>query len=107
MSIAEGMSIVLALLLLAVLLSLIWRHRMPDSSINLDHLLIGEDGKTSKSAVIMFGAFFLSSWVIAFRTLESELTGEMFAAYMAAWVAPTLTHIYRRPSKPTPEKKDA
>lgn len=101
MTIAEKMTLALGLLYAVMLASLIYRHRMGDSPINLDDLLLGEDGKTSKSATILFGAFGLSSWVVAYLVLTDKLTEVVFAGYLAAWVTPTIAHMFK-PKPPEP-----
>lgn len=95
-SLAEMMTVALLVMMAAVLASLVWRHRMAGSPINLEDLLLGPDGRISKSATILFGAFFLSSWVVAYQSLASTLSDATFAAYLAAWVTPTIAHLFKR-----------
>jgi hypothetical protein len=95
--------ITLALLLIALIVSLVRRDRCTDSRINLDDLLLGEDGRLSKAAAVMMGAFALTSWLIVYLALTGRLTEGYFTAYLGAWVAPTVTAlIVRRPSSSTP-----
>lgn len=56
-------------------------------------LLIGADGKASKAAVVLWGGFILSSWVILCLTLHHELTEGYLGLYIGAFVAPTITQI--------------
>lgn len=102
MNLADGLTLVLALFVVSVLVSLLWRHRDPKSDFDIDDLLLGEDGRASKSAMVMFVALGLSSWVVAYRALLGTLSDEMFAGYLLAWVAPTLTAIYKRPQDKEP-----
>jgi hypothetical protein len=69
------------------------RSRSGASAINLDDLLLGEDGKVSKAAAVMMGSFAGTTWVIVYLTLCDKLTEGYFAAYLAAWVAPTVTKL--------------
>lgn len=93
------MMVALAMLIVALLVSLRSRDRCTSSRISLDDLLLGEDGRLSKAAAVMLGAFALTSWAIAYLALNDKLTEGYFSAYLAAWVAPTVTRlIVNRPS---------
>lgn len=85
------MIVVLLVVLLLVVRSLLQRDRDARSAIDLEDLLLGADGRASKAAAVMFGAFLLTSWVIVYQTLTDKLTDLTFGAYLAAWVAPTVT----------------
>jgi len=86
-----GLAIVV-LLIVRVLLS---RNHDSRSLIDLDDLLIGDDGKLSKAAVVLFGAFTIASWVIIFQAWKGVLTDINFAAYLGAFVAPTITKLWK------------
>lgn len=85
-----------AILMVAILFFakvLIRKSNSEHSQLNLEDLLLGDDGKMSKAAAVMLGAFALTSWVIVYLALQSKLTEGYFAAYLAAWVAPTVTRL--------------
>lgn len=91
--------------LLAMLTLIVWSIRKRDQSaaspLNLDDLLLGEDGKLSKAAAVLMGSFSLTSWVVVYLTLQGKLDTTLFAAYMAAWVVPSVTRlIVNRPQQP-------
>lgn len=92
-----GMLAVLVIVVLAILWSLERRSRNRDSKIALDDLLIGDDGKISKAATVMFGAFFMTTWVIVYLTINGKLTEGYFTAYILAWVAPAVTKLIKGP----------
>lgn len=93
----------LAVLLVVAVISLRRRDRCSSSPLKLEDLLLGDDGRLSKAAAVMMGAFALTSWAIAYLALNDKLTEGYFAAYLGAWVAPTVTAlIVRRPSSSTP-----
>ncbi len=71
------------------------RDKDPDSKINLDDLLLGDDGRLSKAAVVLLGSFLLTTWVIIHLTLTDKLTEAYLGAYMAAWVIPTVTKLIK------------
>jgi len=93
--IVVNLQMVLALLVILFLVvrSLLLRDRAAASNINLEDLLLGEDGRISKKACVMFGAFILTSWVVIYQTVSGELSDWLFAAYIAAWVAPTVSEL--------------
>lgn len=92
---------VLAVLLVVAVISLRRRDRCSTSPIKLEDLLIGEDGKLSKAAAVMMGSFLLTSWAIAYLAINDKLTEGIFGAYLAAWVAPTVTRLIVNRSAPS------
>jgi hypothetical protein len=96
-----SMLVVLAILSFVLAWSLIRRSRSDQSGINLDDLLLGEDGKISKAAAVMLGSFVMTSWVIVYLTLTNKLTEGYFGAYLLAWVSPTVTKLIKGPSVTT------
>lgn len=96
----------IALLLAALLLlrSLLIKSRDDDSPIDLDDLLLerGPDGtkQISKIAAVMFASFVVTSWVLIYQTLSGTLSDVTYGAYLAAWVAPMVTAIIKRPAAP-------
>jgi hypothetical protein len=94
----HGMFAILAIALLLVMWALERRDRNTASKILLDDLLIGEDGKMSKAAAVMFGSFALTTWTIVYLTINDKLTETYFGAYLAAWVAPSVARIIKGPA---------
>lgn len=86
----------------AVLISIMRRSRNVQSAIDLDDLLLerGPDGtkQLSKIAAVMFASFVVTSYVILYQTLAGTLTDTAYAAYLAAWVAPMVTAIFKKPA---------
>jgi len=95
------MMVVLGIVLIVAVISLRRRDRCSSSAIKLEDLLIGEDGRLSKAAAVMMGSFALTSWVIAYLAVNDKLTEGYFTAYVAAWVAPTVTALVVRRSSAT------
>jgi hypothetical protein len=87
------MSVALVAILILITVALIKRSRLITSRLDLDDLLIGEDGKLSKAAAVMMGAFALTSWVIIYMTLNDKLTEGYFLAYIGVWATPTVTKL--------------
>lgn len=75
-------------------LMLLWlyrRNKNPKSKINLDDLILDEDGRISKVSLVMYIALIVSSHIIWLQAVRKTLTDLTFGAYLAAWVVPTLT----------------
>jgi hypothetical protein len=85
----------LAVAIIVILWVLERRNKNSKSPINLDDLIIGDDGKVSKAAFVMFGSFVVTSWVVVFQVLNKTLTDTTFSAYVLAWVAPVVTKLIR------------
>jgi hypothetical protein len=98
----------LAIVILIILWSLERRNKNHGSKINLDDLLLGDDGKASKAAFVMHGSFVVTTWVIVYETLNKALTDFTFGLYCASWVAPAVTKliggIVNKPVEKLPEK---
>lgn len=86
-------SAALAVALLAFLLWLYRRDANVTSRLQLDDFLLGDDGRASKAALVMYVALAVSSYVVILQTVRDTLTDLVFGAYLAAWVAPTVTRM--------------
>ena len=88
-----------ALLLVALLLlrSLLRRDKDRASAINLEALLLGDDGKMSKAAFVMLGAFIVTTWLMIYLAISDKMTEGYLAIYVGAWIAPTVTRLLNPP----------
>jgi len=98
----HGMILVLAIATLLILLVLHRRSISAKSAISLDDLLLGDDGKVSKAAAVMWGSFALTTWTMVYLTINEKLSEGYFTAYIAAWVAPAVVKLIKGPSPPGP-----
>lgn len=92
------LAIVLLAALVAVVTSLIHRDRSTVSPFKLDDLLLGDDGKASKAAMVMFGSFLVTSWIVIDLALRDKLTEGYFSMYLAGWVAPAVVKLIKGPT---------
>lgn len=95
---AHHKALMIAALVLGALIvtwSLERRNRSARSPINLDDLLLGDDGKASKAAIVMHGSFLITSWVVIYQTLNDKLSDATFGLYVGAWVLPTVTKLIK------------
>lgn len=98
-------SLSLLVLLLACLLlarAIHKRDKCADSKLSLDDLLLGDDGKMSKAAAVMFGAFGLTTWMMVVLTLRDKMSEGYFGLYSAAWITPTVAALIVKAMKSTP-----
>lgn len=85
----------LALAICLIMLILERRSKNTTSGIQLDDLVLGDDGRVSKAAFVLGGSFLVTSWVVVFQTVNGTLSDLTFGAYVAAWVAPTVTRLIK------------
>lgn len=86
-----SLAALLGLVILYIAVSLVRRSRLSTSQINLEDLLLGEDGKISKVAAVMMGAYAMTTWLMIYLALNSKMTEGYLAIYVGAWIAPTVT----------------
>lgn len=78
-------AILLVLMIIIIAISLYITHRNCDTTFDLTDLITYK-GRVDNAKFCQIGAFFLSSWVIYYMTLNNRLTEWAFGLYMAAWV---------------------
>ena len=75
-----------------------WRlHLNPENDFNVLDLLM-ENGRVSKAAVVMMGAFSLTSWMMVQLTLAGKMSEGYFGLYSAAWIAPVVIKLITQAS---------
>jgi hypothetical protein len=92
---------VLAFAVVWLIRATIRRSRAADSLINIEDLLLGEDGRISKGAFVMIGAFLLTSWLMVYLTVADKMTEAYLGIYVGAWVAPTVAKLFSSNAPPT------
>jgi hypothetical protein len=55
--------------------------------------LFSENGRASKGAVVMLGAFAATTWFFVYYTLAEKMTEGYFGLYAAAWIAPVVARM--------------
>lgn len=83
-----------AIIVLIVCIWLYRKHRDPASDFDLTDIL-KENGRVSKIAIGYLVTLFTSSWYIVHEAIEKQLTDTAFAAYLATWVVPIVTHLLK------------
>ncbi len=91
------MALALVLVSLLIWRSLSKRDRSAHSSLNFDDLLLGDDGRMSKGAFVMLGAFATTTWMMIYLTLTEKITEGYYGIYSAAWIAPTVARLIAGP----------
>lgn len=68
--------------------------------------LLMENGRISKAAVVMMGAFVLTTWMMVTLTLKDKLTEGYLGIYVAAWITPVVVRLITG-SPSNPNKSEA
>jgi len=108
----EPMTLVLILIVLIVAYSAYRLHLNPENDFNILDLIM-ENGRVSKAASVMMGAFTLTSWLMIQLTLSGKMTEGYFGLYSAAWIAPVVVRLItgnslsQPPANPPAPPKDA
>lgn len=100
------MTTILGLMLVAIGFAA-WRlHLNPENDFNILDLLM-ENGRVSKAAVVMMGAFSLTSWMMVQLTLAGKMTEGYFGLYSAAWIAPVVIKLITQAASAAPKTTTA
>ena len=59
-----------------------------------------ENGKASRGAVVLLGAFAVTTWMFVYYAWTGKMTEGYFQAYCLAWVAPIIARVIF-PEKPS------
>lgn len=60
--------------------------------------LLMEDGRTSKSAHVMLGAFITTTWFFVYYAIAGKMTEGYYAIYAASWIAPVVARLIWNPN---------
>lgn len=66
------------------------RNRSTQSTIDFDDLLLGDDGRMSKSAAVLLGSFVLTSWIMFYLTVTGKMSEGYLTIYGGLWIVPTV-----------------
>jgi hypothetical protein len=67
--------------------------------------IIMENGKVSKIAVVMLGAFLMTTWMMIHMTIHKTMTEGYFTIYGGLWISPIVARILRGPApEPVPQQ---
>lgn len=91
---------------LAFVLMLKKAHNDPRNKVDFWQLMLGDDGRPSKSAVVLFGSFLFTTFCILYLMLTKALDSTYFGLYLTAWVVPTVAATISRSKKTEEDTKD-
>ncbi len=97
----DHFGLILALILLVILWSLYRFHKGP-KQFDLTDLLM-ENGRVSKIAVAFMLTLVVTSWMMAYMTLNKTITEGFLGIYIGAWVAPIVARIVKGTPLEKPE----
>ena len=98
-----GTSLTILLVLSFLLLALaVWRelkHMQASDGNGYDwHDLLMENGKASKAAHVMLGAFITTTWFFVYYAVAGKMTEGYYAIYAASWIAPVVARLIWNPA---------
>lgn len=94
LTVVDGATWVVMAIVVGALLGL-WHFSSGDNVFHVVDLLT-ENGKASKTAVILLGAFVSTTWAFLYSTLETgEADSTLLLTYGGLWVAPILARILK------------
>lgn len=94
--VAKILAMVGLLALVVVVTRVLWaRDKDAASKINFDDLLLDVNGRMSKSAAVMFGAFAMTTWMMIFLTLEGKMSEGYLTIYGGLWIIPAVTKLIK------------
>lgn len=64
--------------------------------------LFMENGRASKGAVILMGAFAATTWFFVYYALTGRMTETFFGLYAGAWITPTVARLIKGPPPEAP-----
>ncbi len=66
--------------------------------------LFMENGRASKGAVVLMGAYVATTWHFVYYTVTGRMTEGYFGLYSAAWIAPIVARVIfgEKPQEPKP-----
>lgn len=80
---------------------LILRSRGVVSRIQLEDLLLGDDGRISNSKFLLLCSWVMATWLIIYLAVSGQLTEGYFGLYIGAFVAPSVAQALKsRPEGP-------
>jgi hypothetical protein len=79
-----------------IYVSFLLKSASRDSKLHLDDLLLGADGRLSKSTCILFGAFMITSWAFIFLAINNKLDSGVFLAYCGSWITPFVAKLIKK-----------
>ena len=65
------------------------------------HDLLMENGKASKAAHVMLGAFVVTTWHFVYYAVTNRLSEGYYAIYAGAWIAPVIARLIWNPTMAT------
>ena len=96
----DVMAVLLGLFVVWLVIAVNRLNARTDNSFQVLDLFM-ENGRISKAAVVMMGAFGLTTWMMVNLTLQGKLTEGYLGIYVAAWITPVVVRLITgSPSNP-------
>ncbi len=81
-------------ILLVLMIWRVFRKWSKDESNNFSMIdLFMENGRASKSSVVLLGAFAATTWFFVYYAVTGRMTEGYFGLYAGAWIAPIVARV--------------
>lgn len=92
----------LAALVVSIIVRTLMRWSAEQGNPFIARDLLMENGRASRGAVVMMGAFAATTLHFIYYTLIGKMTEGYFGLYSAAWIAPVVVRMMTNPSPAPP-----
>jgi hypothetical protein len=93
---AKILAVMGLLLIVIMVVRTLWnRDKCDESRISFDDLLLDADGRMSKSAIVMFGSFGMTTWLMVFLALSDKMSEGYLTIYGGLWIIPSVTKLIK------------
>jgi len=93
---AKVLAVICLLVIVIMIVRTLWhRDKDDESRISFDDLLLDPDGRMSKSAVVMFGSFGMTTWLMVFLALSGKMSEGYLTIYGGLWIIPAVTKLIK------------
>lgn len=90
----DWMVVAFIALLIGIIITMYRAQKDQTNTIDI-YDLVTENGRLSKTACVMMGAFIITSWMMVTLTINATMSVEYFLAYSATWITPLVTRIVK------------
>jgi hypothetical protein len=93
---AKILAVIGLLTLVVIIIRVLWtRDKDEASKVCFDDLLLDPDGRMSKSAIVMFGSFGMTTWLMVFLALSDKMSEGYLTIYGGLWIIPSVTKLIK------------
>ncbi len=96
---------ILGIVILVAVFIAIRAHRNPRGPIDLADLVLGHDGRISKSAVLLMSGYAFCLWLMGYLAVNDKMTEGYFTVFGGLAIAPFIAQLLKSEPAPEPPKE--